>query len=168
MNIEVIKTDITKLEVDAIVNAANNAMCGGGGVDGAIHRAAGVQLLEECRTLKGCKTGYAKLTKGYDLPAKYIIHAVGPVWYGGHKNEEQLLASCYRECMVIANNRNLKSIAFPAISCGAYRFPIPKACDIAVYEIKKSLNESSIERVIFACFDQKIEKALQNSMSKIM
>ena len=166
MNIEILKTDITKLKVDAIVNAANNAMCGGGGVDGAIHKAAGSELLEECRTLKGCATGFAKLTKGYNLPAKYIIHAVGPVWDGGHKNEESLLASCYRESMLIANNKNLKSIAFPAISCGAYRFPIPKACDIAVREIKTALKGTSIEHVIFACFDTKIEKALIKSMAK--
>jgi len=165
MKIEIIQTDITKLKVDVIVNAANRALCGGGGVDGAIHRAAGEQLLAECRTFKGCETGFAKITKGYNLSAKYIIHTVGPVWYGGNKNEEELLASCYRECLRIANEESCESIAFPAISCGAYRFPITKACDIAVKEIKSS-KDLSIKRVVIACFERKIKSAFEKSLSK--
>lgn len=166
MNIEILQIDITKLKVDAIVNAANNSLCGGGGVDGAIHRAAGKDLLSECRSLKGCETGHAKLTKGYNLPSTYVIHAVGPVWYGGHKNEEKLLASCYRESIEIANEINLKSIAFPAISCGAYRFPIEKACEIAIEEVMKSVKDSSIERVIFSCSGNKIEKIMKSCLEK--
>jgi len=164
MNIEIIKTDITLLKIDAIINAANNAMCGGGGVDGAIHRKAGRELLTECRTLKGCKTGKAKLTKGYNLPAKYIIHTVGPVWYGGHKNEEFLLTSCYQECLKIADTNGFKVIAFPAISCGAYRFPINKACDIAIKEVY-NFKSTVLDKVIFSCFDTKIERALTKSLS---
>ncbi len=166
MTIEIIQTDITQLKVDAIVNAANSFLCGGGGVDGAIHQAAGAPLLEECRTLDGCSTGYAKLTKGYLLPAHYIIHAVGPVWIDGNHNERALLASCYRECMKIANNKKLKSIAFPAISCGVYGFPIPEACEIAVNEVIRALKDSTIEHIIFACFDTKVEEALNISLSK--
>lgn len=163
MKIEILKTDITQLKIDAIVNAANNAMCGGGGVDGAIHKAAGPELFEECRTLKGCKTGDAKITKGYKLPAKYIIHTVGPVWYGGNANEKYLLASCYKRCLQISEEYNLKTIAFPAISCGAYRFPIEKACDIAIFEMLTNQN-TTIEKVIFACFENKIERALKRSL----
>ncbi|WDE07406.1 O-acetyl-ADP-ribose deacetylase [Thalassomonas viridans] len=165
--IEILQADITTLKVDAIVNAANGSLCGGGGVDGAIHRAAGKDLLAECRTLGGCDTGFAKITGGYNLPAKFVIHAVGPVWYGGHKNEEQLLASCYRECLRIAAEHQLSSIAFPAISCGAYRFPIPRACEIAYREVRTFLQQdSSISKVIFACFDAKLENALLQAQSK--
>jgi len=166
MKVDILQTDITQLKVDAIVNAANNAMCGGGGVDGAIHRAAGEKLLAECRTLKGCKTGYAKLTNGYGLPARFIIHAVGPVWYGGHKNEEALLASCYRECIKISNDHEFISLAFPAISCGAYKFPIPRACEIAVDEVMRSRADTTLQRVIFACFDSKVEKSLKKMIGK--
>lgn len=166
MNIEILKIDITQLHIDAIVNAANNAMCGGGGVDGAIHRKAGKELLIECLTLKGCKTGEAKLTNGYNLPSKYIIHTVGPVWYGGHKNEESLLASCYQETLKIANEKGFKTIAFPAISCGAYRFPIEKACEIAIKEVS-SFEHKTLEKVIFACFETKLERALHKSLQKI-
>lgn len=166
--IEILQVDITTLEVDVIVNAANGSLCGGGGVDGAIHRAAGKELLAECRTLGGCDTGFAKITSGYHLPAKFIIHAVGPVWYGGDKNEQQLLASCYRESLRIAAEHQLTSIAFPAISCGAYRFPIPKACEIAYREVKKFLQaDSSINKVIFACFDAKLENALLLASRKV-
>ena len=170
MAIQIVATDITTLKVDAIVNAANAALCGGGGVDGAIHRAAGDKLLAECRTLKGCKAGHAKLTKGYDLPASYVIHAVGPVWYGGANNEALLLVSCYQECLKIANDYNLKSIAFPAISCGAYRFPIPQACDIAMNKVVSVLKQknTSVEAVIFACFEGKVKRALENSFSKFL
>ena len=160
--IEIISGDITQLKVDAIVNAANNAMCGGGGVDGAIHRAAGPDLLAECRKAGGCKTGAAKITGGYQLPAKHIIHAVGPVWYGGDRGEAALLASCYRESLKLAVENQVKSIAFPAISCGAYRYPIDKACVIAINEVSKFLREfDEIEKVFFVCFDAKVEKQLK-------
>ena len=156
--IEVIKADITKLKVDAIVNAANNAMCGGGGVDGAIHRAAGKELLAECRLIGGCKTGFSKVTKGYNLPAKYIIHTVGPVWYGGNNRESELLRSCYFETLKLAVEYKCKSVAFPAISCGAYHFPLDKACSIAIDEISKFLSTNQeIEKVFLVCFDSKVE-----------
>ncbi len=152
--IKLIKSDITTLHVDAIVNAANSSLLGGGGVDGAIHRAAGPGLLAECRSLNGCSTGEAKITKGYLLPCKFVIHTVGPVWYGGNNNEENLLASCYKNCLKLAIENNVKIIAFPNISTGVYHFPKEKAAAIALKEVESFLNnESSPEEVIFVCFD---------------
>ncbi len=148
------KGDITKLKVDAIVNAANNTLLGGGGVDGAIHKAAGPKLLEECKTLDGCETGEAKITNGYNLPAKWVIHTVGPVWKGGKYNEEELLAKCYKNCFKLAKEYKLKTIAFPAISTGDYKFPVEKATKIAISETNNFLkNNDSIEKVIFVCFN---------------
>ncbi len=166
--IRIVNGDITQQQVDAIVNAANNAMCGGGGVDGAIHRAAGPELLAECRQAGGCKTGAAKITGGYQLTAKHIIHTVGPVWYGGDRGEAELLASCYRESLKLALDNQLKSIAFPAISCGAYRYPIDKACAIAISEVSEFLLEhEQIEKVLFVCFDAKVERQLNNLLTSI-
>jgi len=151
--IEVVKADITTIAVDAIVNAANSSLLGGEGVDGAIHRAAGPELLHECRLLGGCKTGEAKLTKGYRLPARFILHTVGPVWNGGNRNEPELLASCYRNCFAIARERNLRTLAFRAISCGIYGYPVDQAVEIGVREVQSALKENTaIKRVVFACF----------------
>ena len=152
-NIEIVQGDITTLKVAAIVNAANTSLLGGGGVDGAIHRAAGPRLLEECRNLNGCPTGEAKLTGGYQLPAERIIHTVGPAWHGGTQNEAELLAGCYRNSLQLANNAGLKSIAFPSISTGIFGYPIEQASRIAITETLAFLRQpTSLEKVIFCCF----------------
>ena len=151
--IELVLGDITRQKVDAIVNAANTTLLGGGGVDGAIHLAAGPQLLEECRKLGGCPTGEARITAGYNLPARWVIHTVGPVWHGGKHGEDELLASCYRNSLALAVQHGIKTIAFPCISTGAYRFPFERATRIAVSEAGEFLErEKSIEKVIFVCF----------------
>lgn len=152
----IVQGDITKQKVDAIVNAANNALLGGGGVDGAIHRVAGPELLAECRGLHGCKTGEAKITRGYRLPAQWVIHTVGPIWQGGKNHEESLLASCYRNALALAVANGVKTIAFPSISTGVYRFPVDKAAAIASCEIEAFLKDNnSMEQIIMVCFDEK-------------
>lgn len=163
--LEIILGDITKQKADAIVNAANCALLGGGGVDGAIHRAAGPRLLEECRTLNGCETGKAKITGGYDLPAKYVIHTPGPIWRGGNKNERQLLESCYRSCLKLAVENNCATVDFPSISTGVYHFPLEEAAKIAVSTIKSVLkSEDSLQRVRMVCFDDRTRRAYQAAL----
>ena len=155
MRLEVVVADITTLRVDAIVNAANSTLLGGGGVDGAIHDAAGDELFEECRLLNGCETGDAKITKGYRLPAKHVIHAVGPVWHGGDRGEDEQLASCYRRSIELCRENDLTSVAFPAISTGAFRFPADRAAEIAVSTTVDALKIApTLRRVIFCCFSQ--------------
>ncbi len=165
--IEVTKGDITRLKVDAIVNAANTSLLGGGGVDGAIHRAAGPGLVEECRKLQGCPTGHAKITGGYNLPAKHVIHAVGPVWHGGHHNEGALLAGCYKNSLKLAVENHLKTIAFPAISTGVYAFPLERAARIAVREVQDFLRQNdSIEKVIFVTFGEDTYRTYQKVLAE--
>ncbi|MCX7985001.1 MAG: O-acetyl-ADP-ribose deacetylase [Bacteroidetes bacterium] len=160
--------DITTYAVDAIVNAANTTLLGGGGVDGAIHRAAGPGLLEECRILNGCKTGDAKITKGYNLPSRYVIHTVGPVWHGGTAHEDELLASCYRRCFEVAADHQIRSIAFPSISTGAYRFPIERASRIALREIYTALSKyHQLESIIVVCYDEKTFSTYLRSLNEL-
>ena len=166
--IKIVEGDITKQEVDAIVNAANTSLLGGGGVDGAIHRAAGSELIEETRTLGGCPTGEARVSKGYRLPAKWVIHTVGPIWGGGAKNEDNLLANCYRNSFKEAERLGLKTIAFPSISTGVYRFPFERATEIALKETKKFLEENeTLETVVFVCFREQATRTYQEVFKRI-
>ena len=167
-HLSIIKGDITAQVVDAIVNAANTSLLGGGGVDGAIHRAAGPRFLEECRTLKGCATGGAKITNGYNLPAKHVIHTVGPIWHGGAEGEDALLAHCYRNSFGLARQYALKSIAFPSISTGAYGFPVERASRIALGEIKTEVKTNELlQNIVVVCFDQNTYHAYLEAVGEI-
>ncbi len=166
--LEVVTGDITKQRVDAVVNAANTSLLGGGGVDGAIHRAAGPELLQECRLLGGCATGNARITSGYDLPAGWVLHTVGPVWKGGGHGERELLASCYRRCLESAEERSIRTIAFPAISTGVYEFPVQQATSIAVSEVAKYLEANPrIERVSFVYFDEYTARIYDSALAQL-
>ena len=168
--IKLLMADITTLKVDAIVNAANSSLLGGGGVDGAIHKAAGSELLRECRQIGGCPAGEARITRGYRLPARFVIHTVGPVWRGGSEGEDQLLARCYQSCFALAEKYEIKSIAFPAISTGAYGFPIERACRIAIWEMRRNLedkNAGDTIDVIAVCFNQRTFQCYQEALQEL-
>jgi O-acetyl-ADP-ribose deacetylase len=167
-SISIVMADITTLKVDAVVNAANNSLLGGGGVDGAIHRAAGPQLLEECRSIGGCPTGEARITRGYNLPAKWIIHTVGPIWQGKNRGEDDLLACCYRNSFSLALSHVAKSIAFPAISAGVYKFPMERACCIAIGEMMAFLEKSSEIEVIAVCFSARACRCYQDALLELL
>lgn len=167
--LQVVEGDITQQVVDAIVNAANESLLGGGGVDGAIHRAAGPELLEECRKLGGCPTGQAKITRGYRLPAKWVIHTVGPIWRGGAHHEDELLASCYRSCFALVEQYGIRTVAFPSISTGAYGFPMERAARIAVREAKAFLERNTtVQKVLLVCFGQKAFEIHQQALREIL